>query len=199
MKGHPRFVVRSLLLTCLAIPSCAPPGTMTYEQIEVIGRPHIVDHGFDDRYMSMRIEEGSRATAHTIWWDNDVLDRRRIDPTRRYQFKLLEGKVVDYRGTRHEHSEVWQVYDHQRLIYDASLCRVHARTMQRESSEEGIDRERVPRGFDPAKARSCPNSRFEHPACSSPTYSALNWTCPQCSEAETNWLEKNAKPPADTR
>jgi len=203
MKGHLRFVVRSLLLTCLAIPACAPRGIMTYERTEVIGRPRFHEYGDevpDTRYMSLRIKEGSPASDQMVWWDNDVLDRRRIDPTRHYQFKLLEGTAIDDRGTRYTHSEVWQVHDHQRLIYDASFCRVHDRTMQRESRQETIDAERLPRGFDAAKARSFPNSKFEHGACTGqPAYSSLNWTCPQCSDAETRWLEKNSKPNADAR
>ncbi|MEK7951503.1 hypothetical protein WKV53_13380 [Luteolibacter sp. Y139] len=143
--------------------------------------------------MSLWIKEGSPVTNQQVSWDNDVLDRRRIDPKRRYEFKLLEGKVVDYRGTKHESTEVWQVRDGQRLIYDASFCRVHHRVMQRESSEELGEAEDLPRGFDRAKARSFPNSRFLYAACCSPTYSGLDWVCTECSEAETKWVARHAK------
>jgi hypothetical protein len=202
MKGDPRLVVRSLLLTLLAIPACASRGTMTYEEIVVTGRPQFSEYGDDipaDRHMTLYIKEGSPEANQPILWDNHVLDRRRIDPKRRYQFKLLEGTVIDFRGTKHTDCQVWQAYDHQQLIYDASFCRVHERTMQRESSEEGIDAVDLPRGFDSAKARRFPNTRFDHAACSSPTYSGLDWTCPQCSDAEAKWLEKNSKPNADGR
>jgi hypothetical protein len=202
MKEHPYLVVRSLLISLLAIPACTSQGTMTYKQIEVTGRAQFQEYGDEipaDRQMHVYIKEGSPDTNQPILWDNHVLDRRRIDPTRRYQFKLLEGTVVDFRGTRHTSCEVWQAYDQQQLIYDASFCRVHERTMQRESREGGIDAVELPHGFDSVKARRFPNSRFEHTACSSPTYSGLDWTCPQCSNAETKWLEENSKPNTDPR
>lgn len=199
MNDSPMRRSFTFLLACLAIPACAPPrGVVTYEEIELTGRPRFADFGDEgaaDRYMSMRIEEPSPAFDSSVLWDNQVLRSSRTDPARRYRFKILEGSYLSYEGTRNRTCEMWQAYDHrQRLVYDASFCRVHRRTMQRESSQETAPAEDLPRAFDAAKARSFPNSRFTHPACSSSIYQGLDWICPECSDAETTWLEKHSPP-----
>ncbi len=188
-----------MLLTIFAMSSCAPrgDGVMIYRSIEVSGRPWFDESRYDGKYtreMEMRIVEGSRLTEQPIWWDNDVLDRRRIDAKRRYQFEILEGFCISTLGTEMKTSEVLQVHDNHRLIYDASFCRVHEQAMLRESQRGGIDAESLPRGFESVKRVRFPNTRFYHDACASlKVCTTLDWTCPQCSEAETKWLEKHPK------
>lgn len=200
MKNLPLILRRFLLVACLGLSSCAPRvvrGVMTYERIEVIGRPHFEEANYrlsSSPCMEMWIEDGKRPSYLKSSWNNDVLDRRRIDTKRIYQFELLEGSCLDTRGEPQKSSEVWRVRDHQRIIYDASFCRVHKRIMERQNRHGGIDVESLPRGFDSAKARNFPNTKYDHAACYSLSfYSTLDWTCPQCSEAETSWLEKHPK------
>ena len=200
MKNMPLILRRFLLVACLGLSSCAPSGVrgvMTYERIEVTGRPHFEEANYrlsSSHSMEMWIEDGKRPSYQKTWWNNDVLDRRRVDTKRTYQFELLEGSCLDTRGEPQKSSDVWRVRDNQRLIYDASFCRVHAQTMQRENRAGGIDAESLPHGFDSAKARSFPNSKYDHAACYSLSfYSTLDWICPQCSEAEMKWLEKHPK------
>ena len=197
MKNMLLILGRLLLVSCLGLSACAPRGVMIYKQVEITGRPHFDEDHYNassSRNMGMWIDDGKRPSYLKTWWNNDVLDRRRIDTKRTYQFKLLEGSCIDKRGEPQTASDVWSVRDNQHLIYDASFCRVHARTMQREHREGGIDVESLPRGFDSTKDRYFPYTKFEHAACYSLSfYSTLDWTCPQCSEAETKWLEKHSK------
>jgi hypothetical protein len=193
MKLVPYILIRFLMLACLAVPACAPRGIMTYKSTSVYGRPRFIESG--DRSVRMQIVDVSRPKDEAIWWDNLVLDQRHIDTSRNYRFEMEEGKAVYSRGIA-LHTDVSRVYDNQRLIYDASFCRVHSLTMPRTNRQGTIDAERLPRGFDTVKAKRFPNSRFDHPVCSSMSaYSSLDWTCPQCSEAETEWIEKNSKTP----
>lgn len=172
-------------------------GIMTYKTTEVIGRPYFRNDG---SMTTMQIVDVSRPKDETIWWNDRVVDHRSIDTSRRYRFELEEGTAVYSRGAESsrgiaKHTDVTRVYDDQGLIYDASFCRVHSLTMPRTKRQETIDAERLPRSFDKVKAQRFPNSRFDHPRCSSGSaYSILDWTCPQCSEVETEWLEKNSKP-----
>jgi len=196
MKGRHFVLSRILLLSSLAmaLPACAPRGVMTYKHTEVTGRPYFNEDHSTNTATEMGLMEGSRPTERTIWWNNHAMDHRRVDTSRRYRFELLEGSAIGYRGDKYTSSEVWKVYDGQRLIFDASFCRVHSRTMERTAREETSDAESLPDGFDRAKERSFPNTKFDHPACTgSPQYSTLDWTCPQCSAAETKWVEKHAK------
>jgi hypothetical protein len=166
---------------------------MKYKQIHVEGRP-IFDESESRESTYMKIEDASRPSDQSIWWNNDVLDRRRMDSTKRYQFNLLEGKCVDTEGRKVKYTHVWRVYDQERLIYDASYCRVHKRTMVRESYKSDIDVVSLPSGYDSVYDRLFPNSALDHPACSSrSSYTSLNWICPDCTEAEKQWLEKHSK------
>lgn len=192
MKVVPYILSRFLPLACLAIPACAPRGIMTYKSTEVTGRPYFRILG---SLTAMQIVDESRPKDETISWNDRVLDHRRVDTSRHYRFELEEGTAVSDRGDEYKNTDVFRVYDNQRLIYDASFCRVHSLTMPRTNREDTVDAESLPRGFDTVKAQRFPNSRFDHPACSSRVaYSSFDWTCPQCSEAETEWLEKNSKP-----
>jgi hypothetical protein len=194
MKVATYILSRFLPLACLAISACAPQGVMTYKSTMVYGKPRFLESG--DR-IRMQIVDVNRPKDETIWWNNLILDQRHIDTSRNYRFEMEEGKAVYSQGIA-LHSEVSRVYDDQRLIYDASFCRVHSLTMPRTNRHGGIDAEILPRGFDTVKAQRFPNSRFDHPRCSGMSaYSSLDWTCPQCSEAETEWLEKNSKPPRE--
>lgn len=142
----------------------------------------------------MKIEDGSCPSDQRIWWNDDILDPRHIDSTKVYQFNLLEGRCVDTQGRKERSISVWRVYDQDRLIYDASYCRVHKRTMVRESYKSDVDLVSLPIGYDSVYDRLFPNSALEHPACSSiPSYTSLSWICPECTEAETKWLDKNTK------
>lgn len=195
MKSAPYILSRFLPLACLAISACAPQGVMTYKSTRVYGKPRFLETG--DRRVRMQIVDVNRPKDETIWWDNLVLDQRQIDTSRGYRFEMEEGKAVYDRGIAF-HTDVSRVYDGQRLIYDASICRVHSLTMPRTNRQGAIDAESLPRGFDTVKARGFPNSGFDHPRCSGMSaYSSLDWTCPQCSETETEWLEKNPKPPGE--
>lgn len=197
MKPIPRFLIRIFLLTCLVLPACAPRGVMKYKQINVEGRPIFDEARYEGstyRWKEMQIDDASREVDQKIWWDNDTLDRRRVDSSQRYKFELLEGKCLDERGQKVEETHVWRVYDDQKLIYDASYCRVHKRTMVRESYKGDIDAESLPNGFDSAHASHFPNSALEHPRCYSLSfYSSLDWLCPECTDAETQWLKKHLK------
>lgn len=196
MKVVPCILSLILPLACFAISACAPTGVMTYKSTEVNGRPYFEFSGSNP---TMQIVDVSRPEGEKIWWNDQVLDHRSVDTSRHYRFELREGTAVynragDSRGIA-KHTDVSRVYDDQRLIYDASFCRVHSLIMQRTNRQETIDAESLPRGFDKVKSQRFPNSRFDHPRCASGTaYSILDWTCPQCSEAETVWLEKNSEP-----
>jgi hypothetical protein len=196
MKVVPYFLSRFLLLACLAVPACAPMAIMTYKTTEATGRPYFRSGG---SMTTMQIVDVSRPKDETIWWNDHVLNHRSIDTSRHYRFELEEGTAVYNRGAVHgraiaKHTDVSRVYDDQNLIYDASFCRVHSHIMRRTHREDSVDAESLPRGYDKASAQLFPNSRFDHPACSSMSaYSSLDWTCPQCSDAETAWLAKNSK------
>ena len=183
-----KLMLPVIAMMCAA---CAPRGIMTYKQTEVYGRPVF---RMDGSVTAMSIADGNRPTDQTIWWNDDALDHRKIDSGRRYRFELLEGVAVDERGTQYKSSEVFRVYGGQELVYDASYCRLHRLTMPRVNRQGGVDAESLPRGFDEAKVRYFPNSMFDHAACNSMVaYSSLDWCCPQCSEAETRWIERNAR------
>jgi hypothetical protein len=197
MNLAPYVLIRFLLLAFLAIPACAPVGIMTYKTTEVTGRPYFRISGSNP---TMQIVDVTRPKDETIWWNDRVLNHRSIDTSRYYRFELEEGTAVYDRGAEYgrataKHTDVSRVYDDQNLIYDASICRVHSQIMPRTNRQDTVDAESLPRGYDKASAQLFPNSRFDHPACSSRSaYSSLDWTCPQCSEAETKWLEKNSNP-----
>ena len=196
MKLVAYILSRFLPLACLTISACAPQGIMTYKSTKVYGKPRFLEAGDKIR---MQIVDVNRPKGETIWWNNHVLDQRHIDTSRKYRFEIEEGKAVYSRGSDYSrgialHTDVSRVYDDQRLIYDASFCRVHSLTMPRTNRQGAIDAEMLPRGFDTMKAQRFPNSRFDHPRCSGMSaYSSLDWTCPQCSEAETEWLGNNSK------
>lgn len=185
-----------LPLACFTIPACAPIGIMTYKTTEVIGRPYFRKDG---NMTAMQIVDVSRPKDETIWWNDSVLNHRSIDTSRHYRFELEEGTAVYNRGADYgraiaKDTDVFRVYDDQNLIYDASFCRLHSRIMPRTNRQDSVDAESLPRGYDKASAQLFPNSRFDHPACSSMSaYSSLDWTCPQCSDAESEWLAKNSK------
>ena len=176
---------------------------MKYKQINVDGRPSFDEsefRGSTSGLVRMKIEDGSRPTDQMIYWNNNVLDWRRMDSSKRYKFDLLEGKCLDTQGRKVKNTYVWRVYDDQKLIYDTSYCRVHKRTMVRENSKDDIDVGSLPSGYDSVYERLFPNSSLDHPACSSrPSYTSLHWICPQCTEAESQWLEKNSKAKTDSR
>jgi hypothetical protein len=169
---------------------------MTYKTTEVTGRP---DFGICGSRTTMQIVDVSRPKDETIWWDDRVLNHRSIDTSRHYRFELEEGTAVYNRGADYgraiaKHTDVYRVYDGQNLIYDASVCRLHSQIMPRTNREDSVDAESLPHDYDKASAQLFPNSRFDHPACSSMSaYSSLDWTCPQCSDAESAWLAKNSK------
>ena len=196
MKTTLIMLRRFLPLACLAIPACAPIGIMTYKTTEVTGRPYF---GNDGSMTTMQIVDVSRPKDETIWWNDRVLNHQSIDTSRHYRFELEEGTAVYNRGADYgraiaKDTDVYRVYDDQNLIYDASFCRLHSQTMPRTNREDSVDAESLPSGYDKASAQLFPNSRFDHPACSSMSaYSSLDWTCPQCSDAESAWLTKNSK------
>ena len=198
MKNVPLILRRLFLVACLGLPSCAlrdNRGVMTYERIEVTGRPHFDEDRYNassNHSMEMWIEDGKRPSYQKSWWNNDVLDRRHVNTSQRYKFEILEGKVVSTLGDKYTSSEVWRMYAGDRLVYDASVCRIHRRVMERASPQGTMSAEDLPRGFDAEKHRCFPNSAFEHDACGGLTvYTALEWVCPQCSDAEAKWLEKH--------
>ncbi len=158
--------------------------------------------GGDVRINTLKTSAGG--TERSIYWPEDAPQPHTLSKTRKYTIDLVEEEH------RFGHESVWtpelvRVKDGERVIFDASVCRVHKRQMTREKVRifygfPSFDRDYI------QQAKAFPNTGLSLGGCcvsEIDPQTSREWICPECLAAQKQWKdihpEKARSVPADPR
>jgi hypothetical protein len=180
----PRWVA-AVLLVCVGGCSTFSSPRETLKTISGVPRFQTMQYG-------TTVEIPDREDKVSLIWPEGAPKARRFKKGRAYDFDILVKKETMSIGSRRsviESEDLFRVRQGSNLIYDASVCRVHGTSMNRELAPILYGLPFFEDGYEKAYMKEFPNIGLHFGGCNpdpsrTKTY---EWVCEKCREAEEAW------------
>lgn len=179
------------------------PGTLMLEGKRSVSGKLAVEQSRDSSYVystfKIRKEStgvevagtGSQGASLKAAWPQGARFDLKLDPQKEYQVDLFTDSLSHEMGGRmiggELANEVAGIRDKDRLLFDASVCRVHHVEMKR-ALEDYVGADECTRSFMLQREKSFPNDGVTYVGCGSGARYPI-WKCPKCEAA----FERKAK------
>ena len=179
------------------------PGTLMLEGKRSVSGKLAVEQSPDSSYAystfkirkdSAEVEvagAGTQGAPLKAAWPQGARFNLKLDPQKEYQVDLFTDCLSHEMGGRmiggELANEVAGIRDKERVLFDASVCRVHHVKMKR-ALEDYVGADECTRSFMLQRERSFPNDGVTYVGCGSGARYPI-WKCPECEAA----FERKAK------
>ena len=189
-----------LALTAMAalLASCASSKIPKERQVTVQTKLNFKKQsagGADAYYTLEMVSDGDE---RSIYWPEDAPGPGALSKGRSYTVELLEeeyGLGMGGEGASYWSPELFRLSDGDRLLYDASVCRVHGAGMKRAVVPISYGFPMFERSYSTAMESEFPNAGVVLGGCcvNRERPSTHAWVCPRCVENKRGWEKENPK------
>lgn len=184
-----------VLLITLLLGGCSFLNRPTERLVTVSGKPTFEKN---ESYASLLLKKCRQDIS--VLWPDSAPKPASLNPHTTYQFDLLFGKSKMSIGGRDvqtiESFELVKVREHERLLHDESICKVHKAQMERKLVPICYGLIIFEDDFSKAWLASFPNDGTRLGGCMPDPFQKEEyaWVCAQCVEASKKWETSKGEP-----